>query len=204
MRHWQPELDPITVRPGRHRWALCLGHCALTALLAAGCVKARAETVPDGPPLATPAPPPRVLAPVEEVLAEAPPPPELPAETPPEPVASPRPARRPPGTTADTTQKPPEPPPVAAPAPVVVEAPVRTPSSNPVEEKKISDILARASQDLNKVNYQGLNGDGRAQYDDSKRFAELATGAVKERNYTMAATLADKAATIAAQLLAGR
>ncbi len=200
MRHSRPVLDPAPVRRRLRRWTLCLGHGALTVLLAAGCAKARAETVPDGPPLATPAPPPRVLVPVEEVLAEAPPPPELPAEVEPEPAAAPPPPRRP---AADTTQKPPDPPSPAVAAPAV-ETPVRTPSPNPVEEKKIADVLARASQDLSKVNYQGLNGDGRAQYDDSKRFAELATGAVKDRNYTMASTLADKAATIAAQLLAGR
>jgi outer membrane biosynthesis protein TonB len=185
-------------RLAARRLGLWVLGCAILAASAAGCAKARAETVPDGPALATPAPPPRVLAPVEEILAEAPPPPETPPETIPAPAAESRPPqqRRP---VPDDTQKPPEPAP-AAPSPVV-ETPVRQPPANPAEEKKINDVIARATRDLGNVHYQGLNDNGRAQYEESKRFAELATGEVKNRNYVLAATLADKAATIASQLL---
>ena len=173
---------------------------ALAAVAASGaaCARARAETVPDGPPLATPAPPPRVLAPVEEVLVEATPLPDPPVEPPRETSTTNRPAPRRPAV-ADT-QKPTEPPaPVAA--PVAAETAVRTPAPNPAEEKKISDVIARATRDLGNVDYRGLSENGKAQYDESKRFAELAASAVKERNYPQAATLADKAATIADQLL---
>jgi len=179
------------------RRACCIGYCALAAALAAGCTKARAETVPDGPPLAMPAPPPREIMPVE-VLAEAPPPPETPVTATPTPTAK-APVTRRPAAPAAEAQKPPDTQP--APAPAAVEAPVRTPAVNPAEEKRIVEILQRASRDLGTVDYRNLQGDGKAQYEESKRFSELADGAIKERNYPLAATLADKAATIAGQLL---
>jgi hypothetical protein len=191
------EDPPRTARcgaAGRLMILLALGSLAVSA---ASCAKARAETVPDGPPLATPAPPPRVLAPVEEVLAEAPVPAELPVELPTAPTSDRRPAPRRPA--AADTQKPPEPQPPIAP-PVVAEAPVRQPAADPVEEQKIRDILLRASRDLNNVDYRRLQGDGKAQYEQSKRFSELAEAAIKDRNYPLAATHADKAATIAEQL----
>ena len=52
----------------------------ISAASAAGCAKARAATVPDGPPLAMPQPPPRVFVPVdeEEPLAASPVVPETP------------------------------------------------------------------------------------------------------------------------------
>ena len=193
-----------TVRPGFagrecSRRLLTLLAAGALALSAASCTRARAETVPDGPPLATPAPPPRVLAPVEEVVAEAPAPPQIPVELPPEPPEERRPApRRPPVAEAE---KPPEPQPAPA-APVVADAPaVRQPAANPAEEQKIREILLRASRDLGNVDYRKLQGEGKAQYDQSKRFSELAEEAVKVRNYTLAATHAEKAATIAAELL---
>ena len=190
----------------RSRFGRVLIRAAWLAVLAAAassgaaCTKARAETVPDGPPLATPVPPPRVLAPVEEVLAEAPPPPEVPPETRQPAPVSPRPApRRPPA--AATEPKAAETPPPVQPTAPVVEAPVRTPPTNPVEEKKITDLLARAQRDLGRVDYQKLTSDGKQQYDEAKRFSELAEGMLKERDYALAATLADKAATVAAGLL---
>src|SRR5262245_13205781 len=59
--------------------AIVLG-VGISAASAAGCAKARAATVPDGPPLAMPLPPPRVFAPVgpEEPLAAGPAVPETP------------------------------------------------------------------------------------------------------------------------------
>jgi hypothetical protein len=54
---------------------------------------------------------------------------------------------------------------------------------------------------LAQVNYKLLSVDRRAQYDQSKRFSEQAEQALKDRNLIFAATLADKAATLAAELL---
>jgi hypothetical protein len=193
------EDPPRTARRGPAGPLMILLALGSLAVSAASCAKARAETVPDGPPLATPAPPPRVLAPVEEVLAEAPLPAELPVDLPTAPASDRRPAPRRPA--AADTQKPPEPqpqPPVAP--PVVAETPVRQPAADPAEEQKIRDILLRASRDLNNVDYRRLQGDGKAQYEQSKRFSELAEAAIKDRNYLLAATHADKAATIAEQL----
>src|SRR5687768_3683701 len=155
---------------------------AMLAAGTAGCAKARAETVPDGPPLATPAPPPRVLAPVEDVLATVPPIFETPTAPTASPPATQKPttARRP--SPAPDTQKPPEPPP-AQPPPAVAETPVRQPAPNPAEEKKITDALARATRDLGNVNYQNLTVDGKAQYDEAKNFQKLAEAEIKVRNY---------------------
>jgi len=199
---YNPQLRTPDGRPGGS-WArrvILAISIACVALAGASCAKARAETVPDGPPLATPAPPPRVLAPVEEVLAEAPAPPEVPPETPPPAPASPRPTpRRPPVATVE-----PKPPETVAPAPQPAppaEAIIRTPAANPAEEKKIGELLSRAERDLNRVDYRNLTSDGKQQYNDSKRFSELAIEAVKARDYALASTLADKAATVASGLL---
>jgi hypothetical protein len=62
-------------------------------------------------------------------------------------------------------------------------------------------MLTRASRDLSRVDYSRLSSDSRAQYEQSKRFSEQAEQALKERNLIFAATLADKAATLAAELL---
>jgi hypothetical protein len=180
------------------RWALSLAMCALSAALASGCAKARAETVPDGPPLATPQPPSRVFAPIEEEplvsspVAEAPvaPAPRVPANT--------QPARRTP---------PPEPEkPTPAPAPAAsVEAPrVLSAVSAPLDpeaEKRINELLRSAKGDLSRVDYRGLTRGGREQYDSAKGFTEEAEKALKERNFIYAQTAADKAAKLAAELL---
>ena len=180
------------------RWALSLAMCALSAALAGGCAKARAETVPDGPPLATPQPPSRVFAPIEEEplvsspVAEAPvaPAPRVPANT--------QPARRTP---------PPEPEkPAPAPAPAAsVEAPrVLSAVSAPLDpeaEKRINELLRNAKGDLSRVDYRGLTRGGREQYDSAKGFTEEAEKALKERNFIYAQTAADKAAKLAAELL---
>src|SRR4051794_20520505 len=105
------------------RWVVLSALCILqSALLLSGCAKTQAASVPDGPPLAVPAAPPRVIGPLtDEPLAETPPEPE-PAPAPPR---TPTPARanpRPRPPTAATTAEEPKPAeaPVQAP-PVVTE-----------------------------------------------------------------------------------
>jgi hypothetical protein len=182
--------------------AFCILNVALLA--STGCAsKAGAATVPDGPPLAMPAPPPRVITPVE-IVAEAPPPvvPDPAPVTPTRPPAVRPPAARqepaaaatPPATQpVVTTPPPPEPREVRA-VPSAAAA---------AEERKVRDVMTRASRDLNRVDYQKLSAEGQSQYNQSKRFAEQADQAIKDRNYVYAMTLADKAATLAAEL-AGR
>jgi len=187
---------------------LCL---VLAASFAGACAKARAATAPDGPPLEMPAPPPRVLAP-----ADPPPPvaatvPETPPVVEPRPPARP-PVRRPNGSPAEAEARPETPPP----APVAVQPPPEpvptetrelraAPSSSAVDaERGVRELLTRASRDLNRVDYGKLSADGRSQYEQSKRFSLQAEQALKDRNFVFASTLADKAATLATELLGGR
>jgi len=191
---------PLGVERGRVRrigvWGLGFG--IFLVLFASACAKARAETVPDGPPLQVPAPPQRVLAPVEEPPAaasvpepEAPPPAVATPRTPARPAAAPRPRPVPPaGAQAPPPQTPPD------------TRELRAPSStSAVTERSVRETLARASRDIGRVNYTRLSAEGRANYDESRRFSAQAEQALKERNLMFAATLADKAATLAAELV---
>jgi len=180
--------------------ALSLVLCAFSA---AGCAKAQASA-PAGPPLDVPAPPERVLAPVEEPVTASAPEPESP---PPTPIATtPRTPPRPPVRRAEP-ERPETPPPAAAATPVTPPAaePPRelrpnSPSGDAAAERDARDKLARAARDLSRVDYGKLNADARSQYDQSKRFTEQAQQALKDRNFVFASTLADKAATLAAGL----
>ena len=167
------------------------------ALLGGACAKARAESAPEGPPLQIPLPPEHVLVPVEP-----------PAETAsiPEPEPAPAPAAAAPRTPAARPAPPkPQPtPPVAAAAPAPPSEPRELTAPSPASganERSVRDLLTRAARDLNRVDYMRLSTDSRAQYEQSKRFSEQAEQALKERNLIFAATLADKAATLAAELL---
>jgi len=178
-------------------WILGFG---ILVLAASGCAKARAESVPDGPPLQVPEPPQRVLAPVEEPLVVTTPAPEV---EPPVVAAPPRatPARPAP----EPKPQPASPPPAAAAAPPS-RAPAETRELRPASpttasERSIRELLARAARDLGRVDYGRLTADGRTQYEQSKRFSMQAEQALRERNLVFAATLADKAATLAAELL---
>ena len=184
------------------RWASGAGYFTLAVALATGCAKARAETAPEGPPLAMPAPPPRVIGPMEETLATSPAP-ETPAAT--APRTPPRAATPPRRQTPEVEPARPDPVPAAAqpaPAPAEPAVNVRPLPADPGEERKVRDILTRASRDINRVDYRRLSTAGRDQYEQSKRFAEQAEEQLRERNYPFAVTLADKAAALAAQLLA--
>jgi hypothetical protein len=181
------------------RWALGVGQWALLAALAAGaggCAKARAETVPDGPPLAMPQPPSRVFAPLEEEPLVSSPVPEAPVATPKNPAPAPPPRR------AAAAPEPDRPAPAPTPA---AEAPreLRAASSpaDPEAERRITEIIGTAKRDLNRVDYRGLTRGGREQYDNAKGFIDEAEKALVARNFIYAQTTADKAAKIAQELL---
>jgi hypothetical protein len=182
-------------------WSLSIGYCALAAVLASGCGKARAQTVPDGPPLAMPQPPSRVFAPIEEEpLVSSPVSPEAPAATAPG-VQTPRtPARR--ASSPPEPEKPTPPPPAPAPA---VEPPreLRAASlpADPETERRIIELLRNAARDLKGVDYGKLTRGGKESYEQAKGFTEEAEKALKERNFVYAQTAADKAAKLAAELL---
>ena len=178
--------------------------CMLTLALNTSCAKASAaDLVPDGPPLATPAPPPREIVPVEGVAsappAETPAPAAAAAGTPP-----PRPSARPESSPAPAAAPPASTPPASTPPARETREVRAVPSAAAAaEERKVRALMTRAADDLKRVNYQRLSAEGRAQYDQSKRFSEEADQALRDRNFVYAMTLADKAATIAAEL-AGR
>ena len=189
--------------PGVVRAAMFVLGIGFLGLGSVACAKAQAASVPEGPPLDVPAPPARVLAPVEEPEIAVAPPPELPAA-----AAPPRTPPRPPVRRV-------EPQPPAEPVPAVATPPVEVPPEPPRElrpaspardaaaEKQVRDTLSLAARDLGGVNYGRLSAEAKAQYDQSKRFTQQAEQALKDRNFVFAATLADKAATLAAGL-AGR
>jgi len=179
-------------------FAFCILHLALLVSLTGCSAKAKAQTLPDGPPLAVPTAPAHVVA-IEQIAAEEPPP-ELPPA--PEPVAplAPRPAAAPPARRAETppatqpaaaSQQPPE-------APAVRAAPA---AASAAEEKTVRALMKRAADDLERVDYKKLSKEGQSQYDQSKRFSDQANQAIKERNFPYAMTLAEKAATLAAELV---
>jgi outer membrane biosynthesis protein TonB len=186
---------------GRRRplFAFCILHLALLASLAllTGCgSKARAEVIPEGPPLAVPTAPAHQIA-VEQVVEapepEPPPTPE-PASPAPRPVVTNPPPR--PRTETPPSQ------PAAAPqpeTPTVRVAPAPT-TTSAADERKVRELMGKASTDLARVDYKRLSKEGQAQYDQSKRFSEDAQAAIKERRFEYALTLAEKAATLAAEL----
>lgn len=180
------------------RWAVGLGLWAwLAASAAGGCAKMRAETVPDGPPLATPQPPSRVFAPVEEEPLVSSPVENAPVATAPRVPAPPPPARR-------TPPPEPEKPVAAAPQPSVDVPRVLSAASapgDPEAERRITEMLRNATRDLNRVDYRGLTRGGRESYDQAKGFIEEAEKALKERNFVYAQTTADKAGKLATELL---
>ena len=67
-------------------------------------------------------------------------------------------------------------------------------------ERSVRATIARATSDLSHVDYRALNADGRSQYDQAKRLMRQADDAMREKNLVFARSVADKAATIAAQL----
>ena len=165
-----------------------------------GCARAQARTVPEGPPLDIPAPPPREVAILDVEASPAPAPlPEEPARTQP---ARPRPAApraevaKPEVPVVETERRSDEITKTAAPTTLQT-----TPTGAEGElERAIREALARAAADLARIDYRGLNADARSQYDTAKRFMQQAEDAVRARNLVFGKNLADKAALLAAQL----
>jgi hypothetical protein len=148
-----------------------------------------------------PDPPPRVLVPAEaEPLAVSPV-----APLPPDATLAPMPPQQPAvRVTGQQDEKPQPAPAVQGPPPPPAEPPRELrplPSPrNAASERTVRETLARAARDLGRVEYGKLTEEGRDQYDQSRRFAQQAEQALRTRNVIFAATLADKAATLAAQL----
>jgi outer membrane biosynthesis protein TonB len=179
----------------------------LLALVSTGCARAHAKTVPDLPdaPLVVPAPPPHEVEAVDVETPQPPAPspaPEPSRAQPPRPrPAAPREQPRP------EAPKPPEPPPPPEPPKPAEEPPRGTntlqttpPTAEGELERTVRATLTRASNELGRIDYRVLSPDAREQYDTAKRFIRQANDAVSAKNLVFAKSLADKAATIAAQL----
>jgi hypothetical protein len=171
--------------------------CGLAGVaVTAGCASARAAVPAPLPMLASPEAPPRIVA-------EYQPDPPLPAA----PVSadavtpsprSPRPVRREPArpdTAVEEAQGPP------APASSPPSLAMQNAGANAKADLSVRTLLAQAARDLERVVYQSLDADGRAQYDTARRFMQQADEALRSRNVVFAGTLAEKAATMAAVLV---
>ena len=203
-----PKVRPVTLwRLGGYARLGALALCLLNLAFATACAKAKAaELVPDGPPLAMTTPPPRVITPVEEV-AVAPPPPPPPAPSEPVTTATSKPASPRQQRPADSKPDPPPavvtqpPPPVAPQEPLEVRS---VPSAAAAaEDKKVREVIDRAQRDLKRVNEGKLSAEGKVQLAQAKRDVDQAEEVLKTKNFVYAMALAERAATLAAEL-AGR
>jgi 2-oxoglutarate dehydrogenase E2 component (dihydrolipoamide succinyltransferase) len=171
---------------------------AMMALASGGCATARAKTPVAPTPLDVPAPPPRIIVPPDP---EPTPPPAPVAEAVPKPQT---PARRPPAPRPDTKIDPPRPadPPIvtaATPAPAATLQ-QSLPTSASEAARRVREQLARAKEDLKRVNPGALGPDAKSQYDTASRFVAQADQALREGNLVFAAKVAEKAAGLAASL----
>jgi outer membrane biosynthesis protein TonB len=213
--HWSPAHRPLgrIGRAWKSHWTVlqrvprALWLVVALAAIAAGCTHAQAKATLEMPPLEMPAPPPRDVQPIE---VEAPPPLPLvpePARNPPARLRPPAPAARPEPPKPEPPKS--EPPPAESPKPAEEPPkPLTTLQTTPATaegevERVIRASIQRANTDLNRIDYRALNTDARTQYDSAKRFVQQADEAIRTKNLVLAKTVAEKAATIAAQL-AGR
>ena len=166
--------------------------------------------MPPPAPLEVPVVPPRLVGPV---MVEEPELPQLEVPEPTPPRPRPRPASKgddpvvkvePP---PDSTTKPDDsatPPPSSGSSAASGPAPLlRTPdTANDAEvSRKVRETLARAGDNLNKINYNGLNQGAKGQHDTARRFIAQAEDALKSKNLVFARYLADKAENISASLI---
>ena len=179
---------------------------SLSALATPGCLRAQAKTMPVVP-LAVPAPPARV---VDASDPKSPPIVSLPEA--PVPDTLPRPLLTPPPQRTDV--RPPEAPkPDPADPAKPAEDTTRLPATPTLQttptlqeggvDRRIRTLLAQATNDLNRINVQGLNADARTQFETARRFVSQAEDALRAKNLMFASNLAEKASVLAA-LLAGR
>ncbi|MCC6165314.1 MAG: hypothetical protein IT182_18370 [Acidobacteria bacterium] len=168
-----------------------------------GCTRSKPVAAPRVVALEMPPPPARVIS--------VPPEPVLPTEA--TTVERPAPANRP-TRAARSTQGRTEPPKQAeAPSPAApVETPLTAPEHMPAPgpllrtpqtadeanaERRTREVLGRATGLLDRVNAARLGQQARQQHETARRFVDQSLQALSERNYLLAASLADKAETLA-------
>jgi hypothetical protein len=179
---------------------------AFAALALPACTRHRVATQPDVPPLAAPPPPPRVVTPAPATEDEttgsgggstSAPERNVP-RTPRKQSAQPT---RPKAPEPPPPVKPETPPPVQNDLPQQPPKPVATLQPTGTSQQEAQQLINQARNALKLVKPQQLNQDGQAQYQAATRFVEQAEQAFSQKNYVLATSLADKAATIAAVLV---
>jgi len=174
----------------------------LLASASMACAGAHAHTYPEGPSLDVPPPPSLIATPFE---SDPEPPAVQPSPTAADALstrraAPPKPAPAPKLEKPDKTEPPPAAPAKPAADAVPPAVSLQTTAKVGELEQKIRALLARATRDLDKIDVRTLSTDGRAQYDEARRFGEQAEAALKVKNLAFAEQLADKAATLASLL----
>jgi hypothetical protein len=155
------------------------------------CKKLQAKTpAPPPPMLVTPDPPGRLVI---EVPLDPPVAPPASTEKPAPPATGKPTGNRgaPPPTNPPTS-----PPPDTNPPPVL-----QTGASLAELEARATERLERAQKDLDRVVRSTLGANARDQYDAAARFIRLARQAMTDKNFVYAHYCADKAATLASQLV---
>jgi hypothetical protein len=181
---------------------------ALVILSSSGCVTTKAAPVKKEPLVVPPAPP-RVIAPIPEPEDQSvtggeqetvPPLPKQSRTAPREntPRAEPKPPQQ--GTPGPTEVE--ARPPAATPAPVAPAPELRTIDAvDPAQAtRQVRDAMERAGRTLAQIDYGKLPKPSQLQYDMAKRFIEQSEEALKNKNFTAAQLMAEKAETIAREL----
>ena len=178
---------------------------ACVVLAASSCTRAQAKVAPIEPPfLDVPAPPPRDIEPIAAETQPQVGPIGEPARSIPETTANPRSPQRSGPARAEAPK--PEAPPAEAAKPAeparAQSAMLQTiPAGKEGEvERSIRVQIVRATGNLGRVDYRVLSGDGKANYDQARRFISQAEEALVAKNLVFAGTVAEKADTLAAQL----
>lgn len=174
----------------------------------AGCsATIRAQAPIERPALEVPPAPPRII--------EAAPPPEIVSIEPVQDLPPPPPEAKPPRrnspreTTAKETQKPEAKPETATPEPAapaaqnVQPAPqLRTPATadTAAAEREVREIVQRARNILNGIDFQRLNPERKKEYQNAKDIADQADAALKTSDFELAKGLAQTSEKLAREL----
>jgi hypothetical protein len=186
----------------RRIYSLLLSAIAVASV--AGCATGKAQIADQPPALVVPPVPPREIE--LPVIVEAPPVEPLPEVAPP-PTTTIKPTNRANRTTKPEPESKPEPvenaPTANTPPPV---APLRTPTtpSGPDVARQIREALDRAKAVLNRVDFQRLSDDRKANYKAAQGFIDQGLEALKKDDLTLARSFAERAELIARQLEPGR
>ena len=177
---------------------------ALCLAAGTGCASRSPAATPAPAALDVPPAPPRVISvppepvtPVQTTTAE---PTERPAVRPPRPAARTDSGAVRPGQSAEVEAPvPAEAPAERATEPAATAPLLRTPQTRDESQadRRIREVLKRASSLLEQVTVGSLSREARTQHDTARRFVDQAGQALLERNYVFASYLADKAETMA-------